>query len=157
MKKILLILIGISTLVACKDAPKTETPQTTTITEHQTETPKASTLPIGCYIYNQNGTQIILKVTDNDKDIKGNLTYALAEKDANLGTFEGTFKDHKLLANYTFQSEGKLTTRQVAFVLKDNQLIEGYGELNAEGTEFTNPLEIKYSSNMPLTKTECME
>ncbi len=43
----------------------------------------------------------------------------------------------------------------MAFWVKDNQLIEGYGDLNEDGTKFTDVNTIKYTSTMPLTKVEC--
>ncbi len=88
--------------------------------------------------------------------MEANLTYAYAEKDKNTGTFTGEFNDGKLVGTYTFQSEGVESKRQVAFMLKDNQLVEGYGELNEDGTIFKDVNSVNYSSTMPLTKMDCM-
>lgn len=41
------------------------------------------------------------------------------------------------------------------FLVKDNQLIEGYGDLNEDGTKFKDVNSIKDTSTMPLTKVDC--
>jgi hypothetical protein len=45
--------------------------------------------------------------------------------------------------------------REVAFIIKDGKLIEGYGELNEEGTTFKDPSQLHFTSTMPLQKTNC--
>lgn len=110
---------------------------------------------LGCYTYSENGTLITLEITENDNPVKGTLTYALSEKDKNTGAFTGEFNDGILLGIYTFQSEGKESRREVAFLFEDNQFIEGYGELNEDGTTFKNVKAINYVSIMPLTKAHC--
>ncbi|KKN46648.1 hypothetical protein LCGC14_0671010 [marine sediment metagenome] len=89
--------------------------------------------------------------------MEANLTYALAEKDKNTGTYKGEFNDGKLIGTYTFQSEGVESKRQVAFMLSDDQLIEGYGELNEDGSLFKDVNTVNYSSTMPLSKTDCAQ
>ncbi len=113
------------------------------------------TLEKGCYIYNANGTMVNLEITKTDNPVEGNLTYAFAEKDKNTGTFSGNMNEGKLIGTYTFQSEGVESKRQIAYMLKDNQLVEGFGELNEDGTMFKDANSVNYSSTMPLTKTDC--
>jgi hypothetical protein len=106
------------------------------------------------FVY-QNNTRIEIKLQLIKKKASGTIEYALAEKDKNTGTFEGTFENNILIADYTFQSEGKESVRQVAFQLQDDQLVEGYGEVTADGTKFLDVSKIKFNSTMPLTKTNC--
>ena len=61
----------------------------------------------------------------------------------------------KLIGTYTFDSEGKSSSREVAYELKDNQLIEGYGDLDDSGTKFKDVNTIKYTSTTPLLKVDC--
>ena len=62
--------------------------------------------------------------------VSGSLSYNWYEKDDNSGTFKGAVKnDTVIVANYTFQSEGTTSVRQVAFKIKDSILQQGYGEL----------------------------
>ena len=37
--------------------------------------------------------------------------------------------DNMIVANYTFQSEGMMSVREVAFSIRNDSLFEGYGEI----------------------------
>jgi hypothetical protein len=106
-------------------------------------------------LYDQNNTRIELTLQLIKKKASRTIEYALAKKDRNTGTFEGTFENNILIADYTFQSEGKKSVRQIAFQLQDDQLVEGYGEVTADGTKFIDISKIRFNSIMPLTKTNC--
>ncbi|MDD7886099.1 hypothetical protein [Flavivirga sp. 57AJ16] len=67
----------------------------------------------------------------------------------------GKLNGDTLFGEYTFMSEGIESKREVAFLIKDHQLIEGYGELNEDRTAFVDKNNISYTSTMPLTKTDC--
>lgn len=155
-KKVMLLIFIAFVFFNCKN--KEEKPDETIIEAPiEEEIPMVPTLVKGCYLYNENGSMVNLEITKSENPVEGNLTYAFAEKDKNAGTFKGEFNDGKLLGTYTFQSEGVDSQRQVAFMLKDNQLIEGYGELNEDGTMFNDVNAIHYSSTMPLSKTDCLQ
>ncbi|MGB3142627.1 MAG: hypothetical protein WBB24_00835 [Maribacter sp.] len=139
----------------CKDK-KEKTEETLKEAPMEAEMAMSPALETGCYRYHENGNMVNLEITNNDNPVAANLTYAYAEKDKNTGTFTGEFNDGKLVGTYTFQSEGVESKRQVAFMLEDNQLVEGYGELNEDGTLFKDVDSVKYSSTMPLTKMDCM-
>lgn len=109
----------------------------------------------GCYTYNLNGNNIRFEITETGDSILGNLDYSLSGKDRNSGTFKGNLKGDKLFGTYTFMSEGMESNREVAFLIKGNQLIEGYGELDNAGTTFRNRDNLSFTSTMPLTKGEC--
>jgi len=155
MKKLIVLFALILAFVSCKNKSE-ETHKTTepveTIESHGSE----GLLEIGCYAYNGNNSSIIFEVTDNDNNfIKGHLEYHLAEKDANTGTFEGVLLDDILLGDYTFQSEGLTSKREVIFKMVNQQLIEGYGDMDEEGICFVNTDHVTFSSTMPLAKTDC--
>lgn len=154
MKKLILLSLLTISFISCKNT--TEKEQNTANKQEVvvTETPKAL-LEIGCYTYNGNNSHINLEVINLDDEIIGNLVYALDGKDRNSGTFNGQLIDDVLLGTYTFMSEGIESKREVAFLVKDNQLIEGYGQLTLEGTAFADKNNISYTSTMPLTKGNC--
>lgn len=153
-KMVIIMMLFSVAFFSCKN--KEEKPDDTIMEESvEKEMAMTPTLEKGCYIYSENGSMVNLEITKNDNPVAGNLTYAYAEKDKNTGTFNGQFNDGKLVATYTFQSEGKESKRQIAFMLKDNQLVEGYGDLNEDGTMFKDVNLVNYSSTMPLTKTDC--
>lgn len=155
MKKIILVL-SLSLLVFnCKTKEKEQTEDSAPeITEEKIEAPSPA-LELGCYAYDANGNKISFEVTDVSDMVLGNLNYALKEKDANTGTFAGKLQDSVLIGKYTFASEGSESTREVAFLVKEDQLIEGYGELDETGTAFKDKDNLSFSSSMPLSKTDC--
>ncbi len=108
-----------------------------------------------CYSYEKDGNSISLQIATSGKEVFGAMSYALAEKDKNAGLLKGKWEGNILLLDYTFQSEGTQSTRQVAFELKDGQLIEGYGEMTDEGTKFKDATKLGFTSTMPLSKTDC--
>lgn len=154
MKKLVLLTFAFVTVVSCKNNTKTENQS---VTEKNTgrETSQKSTLEIGCYDYKSDGNIITMEITEVNENVKGDLNISYSEKDANQGEFVGTLNGDKLIGTYTFNSEGIKSSREIAFLVKDNQLIEGFGDLNDDGTKFKDVNTIKYTSTMPLTKVDC--
>lgn len=153
MKKLIILSIIAFAFTSCKnnEESKVSAEETETVIAEQ----PASLLQTGCYSYNAGNNAINFEVTGLGDEITGTLIYALDGKDTNTGTFKGQLSDDKLFGIYTFMSEGVESTREVAFMVKDDQLIEGYGELNESGNAFTDKNDISYNSAMPLTKTDC--
>ena len=153
MKKIILLSFVALTMLNCKNKEQKTENSNASPQEVKEETP--TPLDLGCYVFDDGKNTVSLKITENGKEIKGNLTYALSEKDKNSGNFTGELQEGILIANYTFKSEGKESIRQVAFKVNGDKLIEGYGELNNDGTAFKDLNNISFTSKMPLTKTDC--
>lgn len=110
----------------------------------------------GCYGFSDENSSIRFQiVTATEQNVEGRLYYALAEKDANNGAFKGVMNGDTLIGMYTFTSEGIESTRQVAFLLKNKSLVEGFGAMDSSGTKFLDVHELEYSSTMPLTKISC--
>ena len=152
MKKLILLTLLAVTMTNCKEKPQTEE---TTITTEKTVEATPVQLDLGCYAFNDSKNSVMLKITENTSQIKGTLNYLLFEKDSNTGTISGSINDGILLANYTFKSEGMESTRQVAFKVEESKLMEGYGDMNADGTTFKDVSMLKFDSKMPLSKTDC--
>ncbi len=154
MKKLLILPILAISLTACKNKTEKE-PTATEVQEAETMEPITSLLERGCYSYDANDNVINLEITGVEKGVTGTLNYELDGKDSNSGTFVGTVHEDKLFGTYTFMSEGVESTREIAFLIKDRQLVEGYGPLNETGTAFADRNNINYASTMPLAKTDC--
>src|SRR5687768_4887307 len=75
-----------------------------------------------CYSYIKNRDTATLTLITSGHVITGELSYKLFEKDSNYGIIKGEMKGDTLIANYVFNSEGKKSTRQVAFLKKDGKL-----------------------------------
>ncbi|HOD10439.1 MAG TPA: hypothetical protein PKH91_06825 [Flavobacterium sp.] len=152
MKKQFLLFLALTFLViSCKKDATTQPEITTPVAEETA----IKTTKTECYRYAAKNDTIALTLQLNDKNASGTLVYAFYEKDKNTGTYQGTFENNILLADYTFQSEGKESVRQVAFKIQDGKLLEGYGELNADGTKFKDTSKLTFNPSMPLTKLSC--
>lgn len=150
MKHTIFILFTVLTVLSCKDSKEKSREDTSDMPDDT-----ASILQNGCYAYKGNGSEIRFEITETGNEVSGKLTYAFLEKDRNSGTFKGQVRGNKLMGNYTFLSEGKESTRQIAFQIEDGQLIEGYGQLSADGTAFKDPNDLQYNAQMPLSLTDC--
>jgi len=160
MFKTIVLSCAAALLFSCNDNSKTEDPKTDSSTSTETTTPPTTATDAnssGCYAYTANGDSILLVLQQQGESVKGSLIYALKEKDRNSGTIDGTIKDGKILARYTFASEGSTSIRQVAFIKKGESFVEGYGPIEQSGNEarFRNTDSLTYNDAFPLRKTEC--
>ena len=152
MKKIIYFILATVAFSGCKNENSKKTSDKKPI---DTTAFSSSILQLGCYTYNANNDNINFEITSVENGITGNLNYVLNEKDSNSGTFIGKINGEHLIGTYEFMSEGLTSKREVAFLIKDNQLIEGYGKMDESGTSFVDKTKISYTSTMPLSKTNC--
>lgn len=110
-----------------------------------------------CYAYMNNKDTISLSFVKAGDDITGVLDYNFYEKDKNTGTIAGSIKGDTIIADYTFRSEGSTSIREVTFLKKGDQLIEGYGEMKELGgkTIFSNMKSIKFDGTTTLSAINC--
>ncbi len=151
IRKALMVIFTACSLFSCKTKEPNNTEPTNTVKIPENN----NGIDVGCYVFNDGKTFINLELKENGAVVKGNLTYALAEKDKNTGSFSGVVKADILLANYNFQSEGVQSMRTVAFKINGHKLTEGYGDMTADGTRFAHPDSLSFSSNMTLEKGAC--
>lgn len=118
---------------------------------------KVPALKTGCYVYQKNGDLMELKIAETGVDVTGPLVYNLAEKDKNVGTFSGKVEGDLLVGTYTFKSEGTESKREIVFKIKENSLIEGYGESVTVGNSstFKDKKTLEFNENTPLAHTDC--
>jgi hypothetical protein len=118
--KIILQLIVLALIVAsCQSAAKPAVPE-------------------GCYRMIIKNDTAVMSLNAQGDSVSGSLSYNWTERDDNDGTFKGAIKNDSLIvADYTFQSEGVTSVRQVVFKIRDSVLLQGYGELqNRNDTSF---------------------
>lgn len=137
---------------------------TTTATDTAATTATAADIPTtsipadtsACYSYQTSNDLVALRLNTTGQAITGNLEYAFMGKDKNTGTISGAMRGDTLLADYTFQSEGKSSVRQVAFLKKGDSFVEGYGDSKQEGNKmvFKNSGALNFG-NMILKKVPC--
>ncbi len=113
----------------------------------------------GCYIYSKDSNNVRMHITQTGNAVTGDLVYEYFEKDKNTGTIKGEMKGDTLYADYSFMSEGTNSVREVAFLKRGNEWIEGYGEVDEETGKivFKNKAALKFDNSIKLTKTSCNE
>lgn len=158
MKKVFAISAVILTvLTSCKK--ETTTTEPVQITPNP---PKEAEIvePAGnqCYTWKSNGSIIEMSFNVNShQEVNGTLNYNLVGKDKNVGTIIGNMKGDTLIADYTFNSEGMSSVRQVAFLQKDGAFIEGYGDVVTanDKVSFKDKTKLKFDAKNTLTKVDC--
>jgi hypothetical protein len=121
------------------------------------ENPAGKESPITCYRYAQDGDTISMELVDMDTAYTGTLVYALKEKDENLGVFYGKMVNDLLIADYTFNSEGVKSVRQVVFKKSGNKLVEGFGQIviKSDKAVFRHLDSLSFNDKFSLSAVDC--
>lgn len=148
---------GLSFLISCKDTEKESVGKINNISyiKEQPITPESLS---GCYQSTIKKDTAFLRLTfTNDSLFTGQLMYNHFEKDKNTGTLKGIWRDSILLADYSFNSEGVTSTREVIFKIKDHYLVEAYGEMKQikNKSVFNDPGNLFYNIEHPFYEIEC--
>jgi hypothetical protein len=129
--------------------------------EQQKEPVPGQNLPktnsTNCYSYITSKDTVILKTTNANGMVSGSLFYNLYQKDKNSGTIKGKMKGDLLIADYSFNSEGVLSVRQIAFKKTGNTFVEGYGESEEKNGKmiFKNADSLDFSHSFKLVAYDC--
>lgn len=118
---------------------------------------EGSETAVSCYAYSTPDDSIMLRLSQRGAAVDGELTYYLREKDANRGTIVGTMKNDTLFAEYTFQSEGVTSIREIAFIRRGDALVEGFGEVEERNGKFVfiDRSLITPNENVVLQRIDC--
>lgn len=125
--------------------------------ETSAQTAAADSSTARCYAYYSDKDTIRLTITQAGEAVTGNLLYQLSGKDRNTGTLSGRVQGDTLLADYTFQSEGVESVREVAFMAKDGGLVEGYAPVAEQNGKmvFSDRNALTFTSTMLLSLVSC--
>jgi hypothetical protein len=150
--KLALIIISLCLLLSCNTNEKSSEASTAKTGEQ-----KKQSSPINCYLYASATDTISLKLIHVGEAITGTLVYNLKEKDRNKGTIQGSMRGSLLVADYTFQSEGMQSVRQVVFKLEGNSFVEGYGDIDVQNDKarFKNIDALQFNNAMKLIEVDC--
>ncbi len=112
-----------------------------------------------CYASVMGPDTMLLSLKTMGEEVTGSLTYNFYEKDDNQGTLRGEMRGDTLLADYTFQSEGTESIRQVAFLKRGEGFVEGYGDIEDQGGKmvFKNAASLDFNSGTSFAKVPCTE
>ncbi|GGI27359.1 hypothetical protein [Pedobacter mendelii] len=156
MNKLFLIIAIISILMtSCQsDSKKYTTVDSSIMSEKQT----GYTAPDECFEYVKDKSTASLRMYGTgDNKVLGELNYKFDGKDKNNGVIYGLIKGDTIIVDYKFQSEGMYSHREVAWLRKGDQLIEGYGDVyqvNGD-TKFKNINKLTFGKSIILSKTNC--
>ena len=90
MKKLIVIALVALAMINCKN--KEQKIENANADLPKVTVEKTAALDLGCYVFDDGKNTVSFEITQNGKEIKGNLTYSLAEKDKNSGSFTGELK-----------------------------------------------------------------
>jgi hypothetical protein len=110
-----------------------------------------------CYAYDAREDKVYMQLDQSGTKIKGTLRYNLNYKDSNDGTLEGRLQEDLLIADYTFQSEGVTSVREVVFRREGDTWVEGYGDVEEKAGKivFRDVHSLKYTSTIRLQPVSC--
>ena len=148
------VLLG--ALLSCNDETNDESTPGADTSTNQSSVPDALSPLSGCYTIIQQRDTAILNLNVVDSSVTGKLEYRRFEKDHNIGTIEGFVSGNMIVANYTFQSEGMTSVREVAFAIRNDSLFEGYGEIDVKNdtAKYVNTSQLKFMER-PFVKVPC--
>lgn len=155
----LLTLLTVFLLCGC-NSNKSNTDEATLKDSTSAASPMTAKSQTHCYaLMTPQGDTIILNLTQQGIDVQGTLMYSLFEKDRNTGTLRGRMHGDTLRADYTFESEGVESVREVVFLAKKDGFVEGYGpvEETEKKTIFSPGATLTFDLEEVLKKTECKE
>ncbi|MFN0290426.1 hypothetical protein [Pedobacter helvus] len=120
----------------------------------------AGNIPVAqqvCYSYIKDKDTAQLTLITTGMVSTGELNYNWFEKDQNTGSIAGEMRGDTLVANYTFNAEGKQSVREVVFLKKGDQLLEGFGDVEEkEGrVRFKDLAKVQFNNKIVFEKVAC--
>lgn len=112
---------------------------------------------ITCYQFVKNKDTANMQLRINGEEVTGFLDYHIFEKDANKGTLSGEMKGDTLIADYTFDSEGMRSVRELVLLKKEGKLYEGYGPVKEDKGKyiFENRGKLKFDNTIVFSPIPC--
>ncbi|MGZ5197600.1 MAG: hypothetical protein ACXWVZ_06850 [Kaistella sp.] len=162
MKNFILSAFMVLTALSCEkkitETVDVQTANPDSITVPESNEPIESSTLQTCYMEATGKDTLFITLDDNLGTITGKMRYKNFEKDSSFGDVMGTQNGDTLKLNYTFESEGTTSDREIYFLKKDGNLIEGIGEHKTEGNRdfYANTNQLKYEGHT-LKSTDCTD
>ena len=112
-------------------------------------------IPENCYMETTGKDSLFVRISDNLGTVTGKMHYKNFEKDSSFGDLVGMADGDTLKLEYNFQAEGATSTREIWFLKKDGNLIEGIGEYNETGEQYKDPKLLKFTGGHTLNPVDC--
>lgn len=162
MKKLILIPVIALAFSSCekKSSEITTIDQSAadSVTVPESNEPIESSTVQNCYLGVTGKDSVFVSVDNNLGTITGKMRYKNFEKDSSFGDLMGSKNGDTLKLSYTFQSEGSTSEREIYFLHKGENLIEGIGNQKMDGMKSTyeNPSQLKYEGHN-LKQVDCKD
>ena len=162
MKKLIIATFAVFTLISCEKkvsetiSTENSAPDSVVVPENA-EPIESSTLQT-CYLGVTGKDSVFVSLDDNLGTITGKMQYKNFEKDSSSGDVVGSKNGDTLKLNYTFKSEGSTSEREIYFLKKGSDLMEGIGEQKVENGKniYVNPSTLQYQAKA-LKQTDCKD
>lgn len=113
----------------------------------------------GCYEMTMKRDTAFLSLQVQDTVVSGKLRFHWYARDGNVGTIKGVLRDSLIVADYTFESEGLTSVREVIFKIEGPVLQQAVGELEERDGKivFRDHAQLQYMRTYPFVKIACPE
>lgn len=110
-----------------------------------------------CYFGVIGKDSIFLSLNDNLGTITGKMRYKNFEKDSSFGDVIGSKNGDTIQLNYTFQSEGTTSDKEINFLKKEDRLLEGMEDQKVDGQKsvYSDRKKMVYSDDNELKSVDC--
>lgn len=159
MKKFIFSLCVASLVISCNK--KNEVTNTSTVdssgvfVDEASATDSTLVTSTSCYMQVTGKDTLFAQIDDNLGTVTGKLHYKNFQKDSSFGDIMGSSSGDTIKVDYTFQSEGMLSTNEIWFLKKDGKLYEGIGEPDKTGERYADYKKIKFEGGHILDAVDC--
>jgi hypothetical protein len=159
MKKYILLSSLSFFLMNCNK--KTESPATNANNDSISDSTTAVVDTLGaksfCYVGVTGNDSVFVSIDDNLGTVTGKMRYKNSEKDSSKGELVGSKSGDTLKLTYEFASEGTTSKRDIFFIQKDGNLLEGIGNQKDENgaMKYADEKKIAYKDGQKLETADC--
>lgn len=161
MKKFIVPILAAAFVISCEkkvdENIRTETSFPDTVTVSESNEPIEPSSMETCYMTATGKDSVFITLNDNLGTITGRLRYKNFQKDSSFGDVNGVQNGDTIKLTYTFESEGIVSDREIYYLKKNGNLIEGIGEGTTEGntSTYADYSKIKYEDAQTLKQVSC--
>lgn len=159
MKKYILLVTLSVFLLNCNKKVETTTPVTDS--DSMTDTTEKISDTLGtksfCYLGVTGKDSVFVSIDDNLGTVTGKMKYKNSEKDSSNGDLVGSKSGDTLKLTYEFASEGTTSKRDIFFIQKDGNLLEGIGNQKDENGQmkYADETKVAYKDGQKLETADC--
>ncbi len=111
-----------------------------------------------CFMGATGKDSVFVSIDDNLGTVTGKMAYKNSEKDSSTGELTGFRSGDTLKLTYEFASEGTTSKRDIFFLQKDGNLMEGIGNQKDENGQmkYADETKVAYKDGQKLETADCM-